>query len=50
MIAKKCAQCGKDTYKEYSMSMNGGRRHRVIDAWICGNDCASLYFGERVDD
>lgn len=50
MKAKQCAECGKDTFKEYAMSMNGGRRHKVVEAWLCGNECAEKYFGERVED
>ncbi len=50
MIAKKCAECGKDTFKEYSMAMNGGRRLKVVEAWLCNNECASKYFQERVDE
>ena len=50
MNAKKCAECGANTFKEYSMAMNGGRRLRVLEAWLCGNECAKKYFGERVED
>jgi hypothetical protein len=50
MVAKKCQQCGAKTFKEYSMAMNGGRRLKVVEAWLCGNECAEKYFGERVED
>lgn len=50
MNARKCEECGKPTFKQYSMAMNGGRRPKVVEAWLCGNDCASKYFQERVED
>jgi hypothetical protein len=47
MNPKQCAVCGKATFKEYVLTL-AGRRLRTIEAWLCGDTCASAYFEEDV--
>lgn len=50
MTPKKCQQCGADTFKEYYTTMSGsGRRPRTVEAWLCGDACASQFFQEKIE-
>ena len=49
MQARQCARCGQDTYKEYILTLQGGRRPKNIEAWLYGDACAEIYFNEKVN-
>jgi hypothetical protein len=49
MNAQKCKVCTKDTFLQfYSMTL-AGKRFKFVEIWACSNECASEFFGEKVE-
>ena len=52
MEPRECKRCGKGTFKEYVLTLSGGGRRnspKTIEAWLCGDECAKIYFEEKVN-
>lgn len=47
-----CEQCGAIARREYAFAHAGGAG-RIAPAWdtawLCGDECAEAYFGEKVE-
>lgn len=47
-----CKQCGAIARHEYVLLWHGGAGRTApasSDAWLCGDECAEAYFGEKVE-